>query len=81
MYASVLTDANDDVLQKFIDMHNSSDLQEEKMRIATSLGSVRKEELIRKVLNFAVSVIKIFQLKYIVFTEKTLSLCNNQYIV
>ena len=44
------------MLQKFIDMHNSSDLQEEKMRIATSLGSVRKEELIKKVLNFAISV-------------------------
>jgi len=55
VYASVLTDADEAILQKFVDMHNSSDLQEEKMRIATSLGSVRKEELIRKVLNFAVS--------------------------
>jgi len=55
VYASVLSDADEAMLQKFIDMHNSSDLQEEKMRIATSLGSVRGEELIRKVLNFAIS--------------------------
>jgi len=55
VYASVLSDADEATLQKFIDMHNSSDLQEEKMRIATSLGSVRREELIRKVLAFAIS--------------------------
>jgi hypothetical protein len=44
------------VVNQFIELHNKSDLQEEKMRIATALGSVRKEELIRKVLDFAVSV-------------------------
>lgn len=46
-------------------MHNTSDLQEEKMRIATALGSVRKEELIKKVLNFALSVILSFYVLFI----------------
>lgn len=55
VYASVLYDADESVLNKFIELHNSSDLQEEKMRIATSLGAVRKEELIKKVLEFAIS--------------------------
>ncbi len=56
VYASVLSDADETVLQKFIELHNSADLQEEKMRISTSLGSVRKEELIKKVLDFSISV-------------------------
>ena len=55
VYASVLAEADEKVLQQFIDLHNSADLQEEKMRISTSLGSVRKEELIKKVLDFALS--------------------------
>jgi len=42
-------------LDKFIELHNKADLQEEKMRIATALGAVRKENLIRKVLEFALS--------------------------
>lgn len=55
VYASVLSDANETVLQQFIDLHNKADLQEEKMRLCTSLGSVRKPELITKVLEFALS--------------------------
>ena len=55
VYASVLYDADESDLNEFIDLHNNSDLQEEKMRIATSLGAVRKEPLIRKILEFALS--------------------------
>ena len=55
VYASVLYDADENVLNQFIDLHNKSDLQEEKMRIATCLGAVRKEHLIKKVLDFALS--------------------------
>lgn len=55
VYASVLSDADEAVLQQFIDLHNKADLQEEKMRLCTSLGSVRKPELIQKVLEFALS--------------------------
>jgi hypothetical protein len=71
VYASVLSEADDTVLQKFIDLHNKADLQEEKMRISTSLGSVRKEELIKKVLDFAISVnnrvFRIVKFKQILF--------------
>lgn len=55
VYASVLSDADEAVLQQFIDLHNKETLQEEKMRLCTSLGSVRKPELIQKVLEFALS--------------------------
>ena len=56
VYASVLSDADEAVLQQFIDLHNKETLQEEKMRLCTSLGSVRQPELINKVLEFAISV-------------------------
>jgi len=55
VYASVLSDADETVLNQFIELHNKADLQEEKMRISTSLGSVRKPECISKVLEFALS--------------------------
>lgn len=55
VYASVLSEADETVLQQFIDLHNKADLQEEKMRLCTSLGSVRKPELISKVLEFSLS--------------------------
>ena len=48
--------ADDQLVDQLIQLHNNSDLQEEKMRIAVSLGSVRKEEMIKKVLKFAISV-------------------------
>lgn len=55
VYSAALYDADAELLGKFIDLHNKSDLQEEKMRIANSLGSVRTEELINRVLEFAIS--------------------------
>ncbi len=45
-------------MDQLIQLHDKADLQEEKMRIAVSLGSVRKEEVIKKVLKFAISVNK-----------------------
>jgi hypothetical protein len=59
VYGSILYDADEELLNKLIELHDKSDLQEEKMRIATCLGSVRKEELIKKVLEFSISVSKI----------------------
>ena len=56
VYASVLVDADLETVNKFIELHDSCDLQEEKMRLAGALGSVTKEELINKVLEFAISV-------------------------
>lgn len=66
VYSSALYDSEEALLDRLIDLHNKSDLQEEKMRIATSLGSVRSENLIKKVLNFALSV-SCFFLKFYLF--------------
>jgi len=55
VYSSVLTEADDVIFQKVIDLHNSADLQEEKMRIAQALGAVKDEKLIKKVLEFSIS--------------------------
>lgn len=55
VYASVLVDTDLATVSKFIELHDSCDLQEEKMRLAAALGSVTKEELIQKVLEFSIS--------------------------
>lgn len=55
VYAGCLYDGDDATVSKFIELHNKSDLQEEKMRLATALGSVRTEALIQRVLEFALS--------------------------
>ncbi len=51
-----MAEADEATVDKFIELHDKSDLQEEKMRIAVSLGCVTKENLIKKVLEFAISV-------------------------
>lgn len=56
VYSSVLTEADEATFQKVIELHNTSDLQEEKMRIAQALGAVKDEKLIKKVLEFSISV-------------------------
>jgi puromycin-sensitive aminopeptidase len=55
IYAGVLYDADEETVKKLIDLHDKSQLQEEKMRIACNLGCVRKEELIQRVLEFSLS--------------------------
>lgn len=55
VYAGCLYEADDALISKFVELHNKTDLQEEKMRLATALGIVRKEELIQRVLEFALS--------------------------
>ena len=57
VYAAVLVDADEETLNKFIELHNKTDLSEEKLRIATALGSVKNERLIKRVLEFSLSVI------------------------
>ena len=61
VYSSVLTEADEATFNKIIELHNSSDLQEEKMRIAQALGAVKDEKLIKEVLKFALSVIFIYK--------------------
>jgi len=55
VYSSVLTEADEATFNKIIELHNSSDLQEEKMRIGQALGAVKDEKLIKEVLKFALS--------------------------
>jgi puromycin-sensitive aminopeptidase len=55
VYSTVLSEADDILLEAFFNLHNTTDLQEEKMRIATSLGSVKNPKHIQKVLDFALS--------------------------
>jgi puromycin-sensitive aminopeptidase len=55
VYAAVLYDADEEMVDKFIDLHDKSQLQEEKMRLACSLASVRSPELIQRVLEFSLS--------------------------
>lgn len=64
----MLLNADESYLNKFIDLHESCDLQEEKMRIAQALGAVKDEKLIRKVLEFSLSVRE---------TEKKLKMLNS----
>ncbi len=63
MYAGVIVNGDEQLIDKIINMHDSSDLQEEKMRLASSLGVVSNEELINKVLKFAISV-RLYNLTY-----------------
>ena len=56
MYASALMNADKTMLSKFIELHNSTDLQEEKVRLAQALGAVKEKNLINEVLKFALSV-------------------------
>jgi hypothetical protein len=56
VYAAVLVNADEDTVNKFIDMHDSCDLQEEKVRLAASLGLVSNKDLIQKVLNYTLQV-------------------------
>ncbi len=56
VYVSVLIDADENLLKKFIEMHDSSDLQEEQVRISTSLSAIKNRDLLKKVLEFSLSV-------------------------
>jgi hypothetical protein len=56
VYVAVLIDADENLLKKFIEMHDASDLQEEQVRIATALSAVKSSDLLKKVLEFSMSV-------------------------
>ena len=52
MYTSVLTDANDLLVEEFIQMYSKSDSVEEKERIVMMLSEVQDEDLIEKKIRF-----------------------------
>ena len=56
MYTSVLTDANDLLVEEFIQMYSKSDSAEEKERIVLMLSEVQDEDLIEKNLDLSLSV-------------------------
>lgn len=47
-----------------LQLHKQADMQEEKNRIERVLGAISAPDLIQKVLNFALSVRKLFFLNY-----------------
>ncbi|KAK6166547.1 hypothetical protein SNE40_023207 [Patella caerulea] len=55
VYISILSDGNEDVFTKMLELYDKADMQEEKVRISRSLGTVRDEGLITKVLDFSLS--------------------------
>ncbi|ESO88043.1 hypothetical protein LOTGIDRAFT_204438 [Lottia gigantea] len=55
VYITVLSSANEETFNKMLQVYEEADMQEEKVRISRSLGSVRDEELIKKVLDFSLS--------------------------
>ena len=62
VYTAILPDANEELVDKFIQLHDKSDFQEEKVRIACALGVVKDKKLIEKVLKFAISVFERFNM-------------------
>ncbi|XP_061715100.1 puromycin-sensitive aminopeptidase isoform X1 [Cydia pomonella] len=54
-YRAVLADADEATFQRFLELYRSADLHEEKDRISRALGAVKDPELLKRVLDFAVS--------------------------
>lgn len=55
VYLTVLSHGDEDVLKTMLDLYEQAELQEEMIRISRAIGAVRKENLIRQVLEFAIS--------------------------
>lgn len=55
VYTTVLTHGNEELFEKMLKLIERSDMQEEKVRIMRSLGAVKDEKLIQRVLEFAMS--------------------------
>ncbi|XP_049874380.1 puromycin-sensitive aminopeptidase [Pectinophora gossypiella] len=54
-YRAVLSDADEATFERFLQLYRAADLHEEKDRISRALGAVKDTELLKKVLDFAVS--------------------------
>lgn len=55
-YKAVLKHGDQEVLDKMLRLYRATDLHEEKDRISRALGSIRDVELLKKVIDFAMSV-------------------------
>ena len=56
VYSIVLSAGDAAALDTVKDLYRKAELHEEKVRLLTSMGSVKKAELIQDVLNFSLSV-------------------------
>lgn len=56
VYCTVLAHGDEGTLTTVKELYRKAELQEEKIRLLTSMGSVKKSELIGDVLNFSISV-------------------------
>ncbi|XP_013146811.1 PREDICTED: aminopeptidase M1 isoform X2 [Papilio polytes] len=54
-YRAVLAEADEETFQRFLRLYRAADLHEEKDRISRALGAVRDPQLLRRVLDFAIS--------------------------
>lgn len=54
-YRAVLAEADEATFQRFLALYRAADLHEEKDRISRALGAVRDPELLKRVLQFAIS--------------------------
>ncbi|KAL8585740.1 hypothetical protein ACOMHN_056369 [Nucella lapillus] len=55
VYVTVLTNGDEAIFNQMLELYDKADMQEEKVRISRSLGASNKEELIKRVLEFALS--------------------------
>lgn len=55
VYITVLANGNEDTFNRMIKLYDAADMQEERVRISRSLGSIKSPELKKKVLEFAMS--------------------------
>ena len=56
VYSIVLAHGDHDTLNTVKELYRKAELQEEKIRLLTSMGSVKKSDLIQDVLKFSISV-------------------------
>ena len=56
VYCTVLAHGDEDTLNTVKELYHKAELQEEKIRLLTSMGSVKKSNLIEDVLKFSISV-------------------------
>lgn len=55
-YRAELSTADEKTFERFLELYRAADLHEEKDRISRALGAVRDPALLKRVLDFAISV-------------------------
>ncbi|CAH2210377.1 jg183 [Pararge aegeria aegeria] len=63
-YRAVLAEADEAVFQRFLQLYRAADLHEEKDRISRALGAVKDPALLKRVLEFAISVSPFLRVRF-----------------